>query len=843
MGTISTDHFVKCRPFYSIFLAIFLLLMPTLLFAQDGATRKLTPDNNRIDKTLEQKAIDLGQNLRKKTVRLINQLTDPPRQTYPFHIRPVSPTQSFDFESHVRPILDKKCVACHSCYEAPCQLNLTHPQGIERGASKIRVYDGLRLRDIAPTRLHIDSQTTAGWRKKGFFSVLDPIKAEDGTLDRSLMLKTLELGRSLPLAADEPVSNKVDLGLERFNSCPAPGEFSSYSAANVHGGMPLAVAGLSDGEFRTVSTWLQEGAKIHTTSPDLSVDEVSFTRQVDAWFNRQDNRSKLVARYLYEHLFLAHLYLKKPEPDETPRFFQIIRSLTPPGQPAVSLTTVRPNAPPRRPFYYRIVPITERIVHKTHITYRFDKARLSSLENLFFQSNWSVSELPDYREEFRANPFITFKSIPAKSRYQFLLNDAEFFVRNFIRGPVCNGQIATYVIRDQFWVMFEDPDVEHYVNNPAYQKLVNSQLGVPGQNTSLIALGPEWIGYQSRRNEYLDNRREAYTKQFPEGPHIRHIWDGDSDNDNAFLTVFRHHTNASVTRGWHGEYPLTGWIMDYPLIERTFYELVVGFDVFASVSHQVQTRLYFDLIRNEGETNFLRFLPPASRRSVYESWYQADAKVKSLIIYHELDTRSPSAVPLTTDRPTEEMYKTVQLEFPGTTQSPDVINGCRPDCGTKDPEPIRNQVNSILQTLAARPAKNLSGIRWLPEVSFLRVDLPNGTFLAYTILRNRRHSNVSFIFGESLRRQEDLDSLTLVPTLIGSYPNIIFQVNLSDIERFRDVLASVNSNSDYKNLISRWGVLRMAPNFWDIFHSFTQYVRKHDPLEAGIYDMNRYGKW
>ncbi len=46
------------------------------------------------------------------------------------------------------------------------------------------------------------------------------------------------------------------------------------------------------------------------------------------------------------------------------------------------------------------------------------------------------------------------------------------------------------------------------------------------------------------------------------------------------------------------------WLMDFPLLERTYYQLVVNFDVLGSVSHQAQTRLYFDLIRNGSEVNF-----------------------------------------------------------------------------------------------------------------------------------------------------------------------------------------------------------------------------------------------
>ncbi len=38
--------------------------------------------------------------------------------------------------SQVQPILNQKCVACHSCANSPCQLDLTSFEGISRGANK-----------------------------------------------------------------------------------------------------------------------------------------------------------------------------------------------------------------------------------------------------------------------------------------------------------------------------------------------------------------------------------------------------------------------------------------------------------------------------------------------------------------------------------------------------------------------------------------------------------------------------------------------------------------------------------------------------------------------------------
>ena len=48
---------------------------------------------------------------------------------------------SVDFWRDVKPVLDSRCVVCHGCYDAPCQLQSTSYEGVTRGANKDPVYD------------------------------------------------------------------------------------------------------------------------------------------------------------------------------------------------------------------------------------------------------------------------------------------------------------------------------------------------------------------------------------------------------------------------------------------------------------------------------------------------------------------------------------------------------------------------------------------------------------------------------------------------------------------------------------------------------------------------------
>ncbi len=154
------------------------------------------------------------------------------------------------------------------------------------------------------------------------------------------------------------------------------------------------------------------------------------------------------------------------------------------------IPTLRPNDDPGEPFYYRLRKIESTIVHKTHITYPLSGQQMARLDALFLAPDWEVAQLPDYSVRDALNPFATFSAIPARARYQFMLDSAQYIVMTFIRGPVCRGQVATDVIDDQFYVLFQDPDADLSVTDPAYLASVQSYLMLTPEQEKLLASGP-----------------------------------------------------------------------------------------------------------------------------------------------------------------------------------------------------------------------------------------------------------------------------------------------------------------------------------------------------------------
>jgi len=51
------------------------------------------------------------------------------------------PNRMVNYQAEVKPLLDKRCTVCHSCYNSPCQLKLDSFEGTDRGATKQAIYN------------------------------------------------------------------------------------------------------------------------------------------------------------------------------------------------------------------------------------------------------------------------------------------------------------------------------------------------------------------------------------------------------------------------------------------------------------------------------------------------------------------------------------------------------------------------------------------------------------------------------------------------------------------------------------------------------------------------------
>ncbi len=731
-----------------------------------------------------------------------------------------APEQARAMYDDARQVLERRCVVCHGCYDAPCRLKLEAHEGVVRGASRDLVFEPSRLLAAEPTRLFQDAPADlAGWRERGFFPMLaegDGADPKDSVLLRMLMLK-----------AEHPAPANTEAANFRSDAdpvCPRQDEFDDFAKDHPAWGMPYAMPQLTAPEQQALTEWVLAGAPGPYRDPLTAAQRQAIERW-EGFLNGDSLRQRLYARYIYEHLFFASLHFRSA-PDAS--FFRLVRSRTPPGVPVDEIATRRPYDDPAVPrVFYRLVPRVESRLAKRQMPYLLDDARMAQYQALFEQPEYSVTELPGYDPETASNPFITFAALPIASRYRFMLKEAEYTLMGFIKGPVCYGQVALNVIQDRFWVTFVDPEVPWLAAEAEFLAKHKHKLDMPaeaGSNTALLG----WRELAKHQRAFLTAKADFLHDQIEAGARIttEAIWDGDGDDTNAGLTVFRHFNSATVERGFIGGEPKTTWVIGYALLERIHYLLVAGFDVFGNAGHQLATRMYMDFMRMEAEHNFLLLLPQVRRKTLVDYWYRgADQEVRDHVYGDFTAVPVEPHIDYRSQRPEAELHDRLRARLgPALSRERDL---------SRVRDASLREALGRLSEVAGEAASNM------PELSLLTIERADGGLTHVTVVRDSAHTNVAKLFDEDERRLPIEDHLTVVPGILGAYPNALFRVSAEQLGAFVDAVRDLRDESAYEALRHDYGVLRHHARFWAHSDRLHDDYANLDPLGHGTLDYSR----
>ena len=289
-----------------------------------------------------------------------------------------------------------------------------------------------------------------------------------------------------------------------------------------------------------------------------------------------------------------------------------------------------------------------------------------------------------------------------------------------------------------------------------------------------------WLKMAREQRSFLQTKSQMLQQSFGSGQaklDLSLIWDGEGRNRNAALTIFRHFDSASVVQGLVGAPPKTAWVIDYPLFERIFYLLVAGYDVYGNVGHQLNSRLYMDFMRMEGEFNFLMFLPQARAREhgdvLVPRRHRRGARIR--LRQERLPQRRKRRAPTA-----------------AATRSASCTNCCASAwrrCSTRASTWPACPTRGCAPSCSRWPAVKGASLSWLPEMSVLRIDGRSGGPRYFTLLRNTAHANVAHLAREKSELLPDENTLTVVPGFIGAYPNAIYRVSADDLPALRAAIA------------------------------------------------------
>jgi len=211
-------------------------------------------------------------------------------------------------------------------------------------------------------------------------------------LQSHLSRPLIKTGSPQPTAGLAP--DVLDFGLDRKQSCPKIEIFDLYEKP-IHSLGCFRLAGIDRADQEQIIRWIEQGA------PDDGPTQLSAREEAEiaAWerfLNGDSLKERLMSRYLYEHLFLAHLYLNDAVEG---LLFRLVRSATPRDNPSPSSRRAALRRPNVERVYYRLQRDLEPIVAKTHMPYRLDMARMDRYRALFLSPDYVVDGEPSYERE------------------------------------------------------------------------------------------------------------------------------------------------------------------------------------------------------------------------------------------------------------------------------------------------------------------------------------------------------------------------------------------------------------------------------------------------------------
>lgn len=556
----------------------------------------------------------------------------------------------------VQPILNRRCVACHGCYEAPCQLNLQSYGGLRRGFHEVPIFSTERKQSAIPFNTQLKKDlfadqddeftTVKKWRDLGYKPVIGNDE-EDLDINRdsetSLFYQMLDMGQKSPDRFDpRPLKKLQDFKDDnsRYRCVASDQQYevyftggllqnisgkanpwgvmsvSDYASKYVDrnfkpiGGMPFGFTKIDAESHNQLVSWMRSGAKGPTQNEVLTKSaRPTVIAEWEDFLNTDSAKGRHTARYIFEHTYLAHWSF-----DEIPgEFYEIIRVASSEGsqeRPIVTDLPYETDGTPANQIKYRLRKVTYAISQKHHILWKLNHAKLRHLEELFHKQEWQgLKTDPVYGSN---NLFENFEQIPAHIRSQFMMENAHVIAGAMVQGAVCVGSRATYAIQDHFWVWFLKPDSDPSVLYPKLGKKDWSIFNTaPDDGQGALSHFK-----QSRKDNQIyasaweSKLRELLKNSGRKGLSLDDLWDGGEinpgigtdpyyakdGNPNAWITILRHGKSATVHYGPEGR--LTKGEL------KNGYSFIPPQSVWV-LSYSNFERLYYDLVAHYKEYDTL----------------------------------------------------------------------------------------------------------------------------------------------------------------------------------------------------------------------------------------------
>jgi hypothetical protein len=152
-------------------------------------------------------------------------------------------------------------------------------------------------------------------------------------------------------------------------------------------------------------------------------------------------------------------------------------------------------------------------------------------------------------------------------------------------------------------------------------------------------------------------------------------------------------------------------------------------------------------------------------------------------------------------------------------------------------------VDSALRTIASvsERADHRAFAQYFPELTLLIIRADSGRLTkVYSLLHNREHINISWIMDEDGRLSPKDDTLTILPGILGSYPNQFITVAERDLPNLVEQISKIQTNREYEEFVKTFTISHQDPRIWTLYDDLNAELLRQQPIEAGLLDLSRY---
>ena len=279
--------------------------------------------------------------------------------------------------------------------------------------------------------------------------------------------------------------------------------------------------------------------------------------------------------------------------------------------------------------------------------------------------------------------------------------------------------------------------------------------------------------------------------------------------------------------------------MGYSGFERIYYDTVAHFKYYGGDIGKLETLGFFNFLRQEFEDNFLLLLPTDVRTKIRDRWTRGIGEIGLYLSPFPGSKLGSQVKNNDPDHPLIGIVQNIQDRLGEKISGPpDLLNPwVKPDYPLEKGISSYEEWTTAISTMTVTTKYKFP--RYMPSMIVVKLKHGQESRL-YTLVVNRVYKTqytMLFQDGEALPQ---LYTLSVFPTVVGGFPNLFMELDLSQASAFIQEMRDVKSLDDFLDFRDRYAVLRNEDGFWETYDWFNAWNFKHRREEAGVFDLSYY---